>query len=355
MKFEVRDRGTEAITQSQARNPNTVSLSNLDIEYPLNNNKIHSSSFAGHTSAPPGALPQASAAAELISRIQGGGGPGGAGAGGGPEAQMAMASKPCARLCVIRAEGDGVDPVLVVQVEKGSWCKLNHGTAVGPPQYLFGAPEGLSRLMLTHRRILGEGGPPLPSPSLKAVFVSGLEPEHAGGLVGLFLRLKADGHEKVRQNWATSSTQGSHASERASADAPAISALLSSGPPLRPPRHHGPHGLLLREHSPVGAPPRPGHRAQFGGLLPRDSCILGRPFKRPRVDCGPFGALGWLGRPRERPSSARPFQLCSRWRHARVLKPWPPGSRPKRPDIGALPAAQEDGHGRRRGGLRDRG
>ena len=130
---------------------------------------------------------------------------------------------------------------------------------------------------------------------------------------------------------------------------------VSSGPPLRPPRHHGPHGLLLREHSPVGAPPRPGHRAQFGGLLPRDSCILGRPFKRPRVDCGPFGALGWLGRPRERPSSARPFQLCSRWRHARVLKPWPPGSRPKRPDIGALPAAQEDGHGHRRGGLRDRG
>ena len=129
---------------------------------------------------------------------------------------MAMASKPCARLCVIRAEGDGVDPVLVVQVEKGSWCKLNHGTAVGPPQYLFGAPEGLSRLMLTHRRILGEGGPPLPSPSLKAVFVSGLEPEHAGGLVGLFLRLKADGHEKVRQNWATSSTHGSYASERAS-------------------------------------------------------------------------------------------------------------------------------------------
>ena len=210
MKFEVRGRG--AITQSQAQTPNTVSLSYLDIEYPLNNKKIHSSSFAGHTSAPPGALPQPSAAAELISRIQGGG----AGAGGGPEAQMAMASKPCARLCVIRAEGDGVDPVLVVQVEKGSWCKLNHGTAVGPPQYLFGAPEGLSRLMLTHRRILGEGGPPLPSPSLKAVFVSGLEPEHAGGLVGLFLRLKADGHEKVRQNWATSSTHGSHASERAS-------------------------------------------------------------------------------------------------------------------------------------------
>ena len=111
---------------------------------------------------------------------------------------MDGSSPPCARACVLRAEGDGVDPVLVLQMERGPWCNLRHGTAVGPPQYIFGAPEGLSRFLLTHRRILGENGPPLPSPSLKAIFTSALDPSQVGGLVGLFLRLKADGHEKVR-------------------------------------------------------------------------------------------------------------------------------------------------------------
>ena len=111
---------------------------------------------------------------------------------------MDESSPPCARACVLRAEGDGVDPVLVLQMERGPWCNLRHGTAVGPPQYIFGAPEGLSRFLLTHRRILGENGPPLPSPSLKAIFTSALDPSQVGGLVGLFLRLKADGHEKVR-------------------------------------------------------------------------------------------------------------------------------------------------------------
>ena len=104
-----------------------------------------------------------------------------------------------ARACVLRAEGDGVEPLLVLQFEKGEWCRLNHGTAVGPPQYIFGAPEGLSRLLLTHRRILGENGPALPSPSLKAVFTSSLEPSQVGGLLGLFLRLKSDGHDKVSE------------------------------------------------------------------------------------------------------------------------------------------------------------
>ena len=106
--------------------------------------------------------------------------------------------KVCARLCLLRAEGDGVDPFLVLQTEKGKWCPLNHGTAVGPPQYLLGAPEGVSRLLLNHRRILGgETGPALPSPALRAIFASSLEPSQVGGLVGLFLRLKSDGHEKV--------------------------------------------------------------------------------------------------------------------------------------------------------------
>ena len=62
------------------------------------------------------------------------------------------------------------------------------------------APEGISRLMLSHRRLLcapDGAGPRLPSPSLRAVFVSAVDPDHAGGLVGLALRLKSDGHGRV--------------------------------------------------------------------------------------------------------------------------------------------------------------
>ena len=49
-----------------------------------------------------------------------------------------MTASPYVRACMLRAEGDGVAPTLILQAEKGAWHRTNHGTSVGPPQYMFG-------------------------------------------------------------------------------------------------------------------------------------------------------------------------------------------------------------------------
>jgi len=56
-------------------------------------------------------------------------------------------------------------------------------------EYLFGAPEGLARFALEHRM--------RPGLRLRAVFAPSAAPDAAGGLAGLLLRLKADGHGAI--------------------------------------------------------------------------------------------------------------------------------------------------------------
>jgi hypothetical protein len=81
-------------------------------------------------------------------------------------------------LTLLTAPADGVDPALLLSVDD---CK--HKTLA---QYLFAAPEGISRLMLEHKS--------RPSHQFKALFLFGTDFGEAGGLGGLLLRLKQDGH-----------------------------------------------------------------------------------------------------------------------------------------------------------------
>lgn len=57
-------------------------------------------------------------------------------------------------------------------------------------QYLFNVSEGVSRLMLEHKS--------RPEQQLKAVFLSGSSPSEVGGLGGVVLRLKQDGHASLQ-------------------------------------------------------------------------------------------------------------------------------------------------------------
>lgn len=58
-----------------------------------------------------------------------------------------------------------------------------------PAQYLFNVPEGFARFALEHKV--------RPGLALRAAFVSSIVPSAAGGLAGLLLRLKADGHGQL--------------------------------------------------------------------------------------------------------------------------------------------------------------
>ena len=83
----------------------------------------------------------------------------------------------------IHAEGDGVAPCFIV-----SLC--SDKSYVRPCQYLFHVPEGFSRLALEHRARPGLG--------LRSIFITnGVSPKTIGGLGGLILRLKSDGHGEV--------------------------------------------------------------------------------------------------------------------------------------------------------------
>lgn len=77
----------------------------------------------------------------------------------------------------LTAPTDGVAPALLLSV-----ADARHKTTA---QYLFNAPEGISRLMLEHRT--------RPGLHFKATFLSGTAAGEAGGLGGLVLRCKHDG------------------------------------------------------------------------------------------------------------------------------------------------------------------
>jgi ribonuclease BN (tRNA processing enzyme) len=85
-------------------------------------------------------------------------------------------------LTILHASEDGVAPAFIA-----SLC--SDKTYVTPTQYLFNVPEGFSRLALEKRVRPGIG--------LKSVFTTGTNPKTIGGLGGLMLRLKSDGHGEV--------------------------------------------------------------------------------------------------------------------------------------------------------------
>lgn len=93
-------------------------------------------------------------------------------------------SCPLARVSLVclAAPSDGVAPSLLLSVQDAGRRQLG--------QYLFNAPEGLSRLVLEHRA--------RPERCLAALFLSGPSPAEAGGLGGLLLRLKQDGHAALQ-------------------------------------------------------------------------------------------------------------------------------------------------------------
>lgn len=81
----------------------------------------------------------------------------------------------------LTAPEDGVAPSVLLSVHDSKQKQL--------VQYLFNVPEGVSRLMLEHKA--------RPGPRLQTVFLSGCSSAEAGGLGGVILRLKQDGHASV--------------------------------------------------------------------------------------------------------------------------------------------------------------
>ena len=80
------------------------------------------------------------------------------------------------RVLLLGASADGVEPSLLVTAHSGA-------------QYAFDVPEGFSRLALESRA--------RPTSKLRACFSRGGSSGALGGLVGLILRLAADGHERL--------------------------------------------------------------------------------------------------------------------------------------------------------------
>lgn len=93
---------------------------------------------------------------------------------------MSQSHLACVTATVLAAPADGVAPALLLCLTDSS----TKGRTLG--QYLINAPEGISRLMLEHKC--------RPGLHFKALFLSGCSAGEAGGLGGLLLRLKQDGH-----------------------------------------------------------------------------------------------------------------------------------------------------------------
>jgi ribonuclease Z len=90
----------------------------------------------------------------------------------------------CVTVTVLAAPADGVAPAVLLSITDSS----SKGRTLG--QYLINAPEGVSRLMLEHKR--------RPGLHFKALLLSGCSAAEAGGLGGLLLRLKQDGHGSMQ-------------------------------------------------------------------------------------------------------------------------------------------------------------
>lgn len=80
-------------------------------------------------------------------------------------------------LTLLTAAADGVAPAILLSIADAKRKTL--------AQYLFNAPESISRLVLEHKA--------RPGLHFKALFLSGTSTAEAGGLGGMVLRMKQDG------------------------------------------------------------------------------------------------------------------------------------------------------------------
>jgi hypothetical protein len=103
-------------------------------------------------------------------------------------------SLPTWKAQLITAPADGIHPAILLTVG-GSRLK---------GQYLFNIPEGLSRLSLEHSI--------RPSTDLRAAFIPSLNQSCIGGLGGLIMRLRIDGHGKLHIIAPSSSSSSSSSS-----------------------------------------------------------------------------------------------------------------------------------------------
>ena len=85
-----------------------------------------------------------------------------------------------ASVTFVHGSADHIAPTAILKVQE------THRRA----EYVIGVGEGLSRAMLEHRV--------RPSRDVRALFMGTLADSQMGGLGGLVLRLRADGHRKVR-------------------------------------------------------------------------------------------------------------------------------------------------------------
>lgn len=92
--------------------------------------------------------------------------------------------KGSARMRFVAGPGEGLAPLVILNVEDGDTGRTRSSV------YLFGAGEGCSRTLLEHKI--------RPGRSLKAIFSSNITSSSSGGIGGLILRLKQDGHGQVR-------------------------------------------------------------------------------------------------------------------------------------------------------------
>jgi hypothetical protein len=118
-------------------------------------------------------------------------------------------------LLLLTAPGDGVGPSAILSLFENGRQRL-----LG--QYLIAAPEGLSRLLLEHRA--------RPGLSLRAALLPGCSAEDAGGLAGLLLRLKQDGHGSL----VLLGPKGAHHTLPCLATPPQVGHCLAAEAPLCP-------------------------------------------------------------------------------------------------------------------------
>jgi hypothetical protein len=88
-----------------------------------------------------------------------------------------------ASVLFLHGSADRVAPSINLKVQS------THNGAKCRGEYIFGVGEGLSRAMLEHKA--------RPSSDLRAIFAATVSDFHMGGLGGLLLRLRADGHRQV--------------------------------------------------------------------------------------------------------------------------------------------------------------
>lgn len=88
---------------------------------------------------------------------------------------------------MLTAPGDGVAPAVLLTLSGGGASGGPH-SALQKAQYLFGAPEGISRLALEHQV--------RPGLHLRALFAADVR-QSLGGAGGLIMRLRGEGHGRL--------------------------------------------------------------------------------------------------------------------------------------------------------------